>query len=330
MRKATRPEVMRSICFKVTILLFFLIPQIILAYSTDYRFIGQPYDSSSDLYYFNQRYYNPEIGRFTQSDPLRNFLATSPLGAGSPLSEFLSNPQRLNYYSYAGNNPMVLVDPTGLLTVIIPGTYYNEKNWSESGSAQAFINSVAKSFKETHSTQVINDKNVWSGADNDAARQKAADHIAQLIKNYGFAAGEELNIVGHSHGGNIAILVSQKTNRKIDNLVTLATPVRADYQPNYAIISRHLNAYSIIDMAQFMGGGQFLLSKLIGGLLLGPVGGWLGGKFNFGEFGLAGRAYQGAENVAATKATFSINPVRLHANFWVNSKIWRVIDRLIN
>lgn len=274
-----------------------------LAYGTDHRFTGKPLDKQTNLYYFNQRYYDPNIGRFIQPDPLLDFLGAPDFetGVGYSLSEFLSNPQRLNYYSYAINNPAVFVDPTGLLTIIIPGTFYNEKDWSDSGSAQAFVDSVAKSFKETHSTQVIGDKNVWSGADNSAARQQAADYIVKLIKNYGFSPGEELNIVGHSHGGNIAILVSRQIDRKIDNLVTLATPVRDDYQPNQAMIGRHVNAYSILDLVQGLGGGSFSLTKLMGGLLLGPVGGWLGGKFNFGEFGLAGRFFPRAENVDVTK-----------------------------
>ena len=285
------------------IILFFLIPQVIYAIGTNYRFNGKELDPISDLYYFDSRYYNPNVGRFIQPDPLANFLVTPELQkrTGMNLEDILSNPQRLNPYSYAGNNPAVFVDPTGLLTIIIPGTFYSEKSWSEAGDEQAFIDSIASSFNETHSTRVINDKNVWSGADNDAARQKAADYIVQLIKNYGFAPGEQLNIAGHSHGGNIALLVSKQTDRKIDNLVTLATPARTDYQPNDAMIGRHVNVYSIIDMVQIMGGGRFSLSKLAGNLLLGPLGGWLGSRFNFGEFGLAGRTYGGAENVNVTK-----------------------------
>ena len=48
------------------------------------------------LYYMNARYYDPTIGRFLSEDPLG-------LGGGD-----------LTLYSYAGNNPMVFVDPSGL------------------------------------------------------------------------------------------------------------------------------------------------------------------------------------------------------------------------
>jgi pimeloyl-ACP methyl ester carboxylesterase len=61
-----------------------------------------------------------------------------------------------------------------------------------------------------------------------------------MIDNHDFAGGDQLNIVGHSHGGNIGILVIQMTNRKIDNLVTLGTPMRSDYQPNSETIAKCL------------------------------------------------------------------------------------------
>lgn len=99
----------------IYLLLFFLFPLVALAYSTDYRFTGKPYDGSSDLYYFNQRYYNPNIGRFTQADPLQNFLVTPELQkrTGLKLEDILANPQRLNSYSYSLNNPVNIIDPTG-------------------------------------------------------------------------------------------------------------------------------------------------------------------------------------------------------------------------
>lgn len=48
------------------------------------------------LYYMNARYYDPTVGRFLSEDPLG-------LGGGD-----------LTLYSYAGNNPVVFVDPSGL------------------------------------------------------------------------------------------------------------------------------------------------------------------------------------------------------------------------
>ncbi|MCG2826041.1 MAG: hypothetical protein L6265_05560 [Thermoplasmatales archaeon] len=61
-----------------------------------YRFTSRVYDKESGLYYYRARYYDPNTGRFTQKDPLR-----SELREGK------------NLYVYVGNNPVVMVDPTG-------------------------------------------------------------------------------------------------------------------------------------------------------------------------------------------------------------------------
>lgn len=63
-------------------------------------YIGAYSDSETNLSYLNARYYDPTIGRFLSQDPWFGDLA---------------NPQSLNKYSYAENNPVKFTDPTGLL-----------------------------------------------------------------------------------------------------------------------------------------------------------------------------------------------------------------------
>ena len=65
---------------------------------TDRFFTGQRFDSSTGLYYYNARYYDPHLGRFIQPDTL----VPDPL-----------NPQAWNRFSYCYNNPLRFVDPTG-------------------------------------------------------------------------------------------------------------------------------------------------------------------------------------------------------------------------
>jgi len=62
------------------------------------RFTGQVLDAESGLYYYNARYYDPELGRFIQPDDV---------------IQDLSNPQSYNRYSYCVNDPLRYTDPTG-------------------------------------------------------------------------------------------------------------------------------------------------------------------------------------------------------------------------
>jgi len=120
MRKAIYPEPERSDWFRV-ILLIIISSLIILpfgsifAYSTNYQFTGQEKDPTG-LYNYGQRYYDPNVGRFTQPDPLQNYL-TNPEKlkqmTGRELNDILANPQSLNPYSYTVNNPVKYIDPNG-------------------------------------------------------------------------------------------------------------------------------------------------------------------------------------------------------------------------
>jgi RHS repeat-associated protein len=58
-----------------------------------YEYTGKKRDSSTGLYYFGARYYDPEIGRFITEDPAKD---------GD------------NWLVYCRNNPLKYVDPTGL------------------------------------------------------------------------------------------------------------------------------------------------------------------------------------------------------------------------
>ena len=81
------------------------------------KFIGQ-FSDDSGLSYLQHRYYSPAQGQFISEDPVF-------LNIGSPVAEQLAqrklkdiliDPQQLNSYSYAEDNPVTAKDPSGLIT----------------------------------------------------------------------------------------------------------------------------------------------------------------------------------------------------------------------
>lgn len=77
-----------------------------LAEINSYRYRGYRYDSEISMYYLNSRYYNPEVGRFINSDVM--------LGQTKDLSS-------TNMYLYCANNPIMYVDEDGKFWNIAAG-----------------------------------------------------------------------------------------------------------------------------------------------------------------------------------------------------------------
>jgi RHS repeat-associated protein len=73
----------------------------VASFLNETTFTGSVTDTSTGLQYMNARHYNPETGRFLSQD-------TYSGNAYEPWTQHL--------YSYCGNNPTNMVDPTGHVT----------------------------------------------------------------------------------------------------------------------------------------------------------------------------------------------------------------------
>lgn len=90
-------------------------------------FPGKERDTETGLDYFGARYFSGAMGRFTSPDSIQI------------KANRLQNPQRLNLYNYAVNNPLVNIDPDGRDAIAVVFPEYKitalRRKWSGLGHA---------------------------------------------------------------------------------------------------------------------------------------------------------------------------------------------------
>jgi RHS repeat-associated protein len=194
-------------------------------------------DDGAARYYDHARTHDYGLGRFLSPDRV----------GGTP-----ANPQSWNRYAYTLGNPVKYIDPDGLLTIVVHGTQLSKPN-PDFTPGGTFFQHVAKTTGDRAVASFS-----WSGGDNHASRVSAATALANFVKHYKFAPGEQLNIVAHSHGGNVAIAaINMGLGHKVDNLVTLGTPSVPSYRLNgNGGIRNWINVYNPNDKVQTHGGGD--------------------------------------------------------------------------
>jgi RHS repeat-associated protein len=185
------------------------------------------------LDYMHARYYGPGNGRFLTIDPVLDTKTA------------LLKPQTWNRYSYVRNNPINGKDPDGRLTIVMAGTFAENATWHEPGTP--FNQAVSQRFGED--AKVFR----WSGDNNKSGRAEAAKQLREFIaKNR--KPGEPLNIVAHSHGGNVVKAYTQLDGaQKINTLINLGTPQRHEYKINPGMVENYINVYSRADNIQTTG-----------------------------------------------------------------------------
>jgi RHS repeat-associated protein len=206
---------------------------------TDYTFTGQKADSDG-LMYYNARYYDSAIGRFTQPDTI----VPNPY-----------NPQDLNRYSYARNNPLKFIDPSGheyvsgadqrdqlntsgsnptdpfkdYVMIGVCGAYTDCPVGSDNPSLYNQMIPLAplKTWFESLGGTFVYVQGKWTGTVQDVLAMSSQIHkiIEESVDAIGFF------IVGHSLGANgVVAFASQSTNDKIKGLALL-DPDLVDFSP---------------------------------------------------------------------------------------------------
>ncbi|MEK4297432.1 RHS repeat domain-containing protein [Paenibacillus sp. FSL R5-0914] len=245
--------------------------------ANSFKYAGEIYDEETGLYYLRARYYDPSIGRFLNEDTYEGQI---------------NNPLSQNLYTYVLNNPLIYSDPSGHKVYLIHGTFSNGDTWTDD-----FVDYTEGLFHED------SEKLNWSGKDSNDARSDAANvFVDQVYAEHQKNPDEPIRLVGHSHGGNVAIMLSNslaKKGVKVETLITIATPVRG-YKLE-TVVGQHINMYNNRDIVQ----NQLGVPK------------W---KVILGVSG--SRKMDGADNVRAKDAEKNGTKVEAHSSMHSNISIW--------
>jgi RHS repeat-associated protein len=150
-------------------------------YNEQRKFIGQINDADTGLDYLNARYYKSDIGKFISQDSMFWKLP----------QELLIDPQQMNSYSYARNNPVNMKDPSGNKTVkdSIKSYISSVKSFFQAKTAYA-PKEINLNYQRTNGTILsvpLRDNNINSKSGT------ITGDVYSLVKNQGI----ELNRTNH-------------------------------------------------------------------------------------------------------------------------------------
>ena len=151
--------------------------------SLKYQYTGQEKDSETGLNYYGSRYYGSAIQHFVQPDSI---------------IPNVYNPQQLNRYAYANNNPLKYVDPTGHVGEILKYNaaltqYYKKPSAITYNNVLNTASSIQKQSGTTSSSGSNSNNN--SGSSNNSGG-------SSVVASAGVAAGGSLIRQNYINGKN--------------------------------------------------------------------------------------------------------------------------------
>jgi RHS repeat-associated protein len=194
-----------------------------------YGFNGKENDRSGEwglglVQDYGFRLYNPGLGRFLSVDPLTE-----------------KYPE-LTTYQFASNTPIQAIDLDGLEAFFVYGTLSDPSRWLTNGN----LSTGSQYLFKASSNKTWNNSFIWGGTDllvfrfgngayNDVEdRTKAAERLANhVFSNRNQNNSEDITLIAHSHGGNVAIQAIPIIRKMLDdagfkdtkiNLITVSTP----------------------------------------------------------------------------------------------------------
>jgi hypothetical protein len=92
------------------------------------------------------------------------------------------------------------------LTILIPGSdWQRHGGWGPDNALFGYANDALRGSCREDCTHFLS----WDpSGNNHAHRIAAAQTLRKMIAAHRFATGEKLNIIAHSHGGNVALAAS--------------------------------------------------------------------------------------------------------------------------
>ena len=188
-----------------------------------FRYRSYVYDEETGLYYLQSRYYDPLTGRFVNADVY--------------CDTYTGNPLSTNMFVYCENDAINYVDNDGRRTYFLNGINNNSKN-GITWYASALKNKLSKYVKDVRIIAIYKSKKngvrstikgvaqVFLEMMNvDVYTNSVVNIIKKDLKKKPLSKNEQLNIIGYSGGGQVALNVSVKLKNKITNVVLIGAPV---------------------------------------------------------------------------------------------------------